>query len=296
MRKKILVIGGSGFLGHNLLKKIALMKNFDIFSLTRSRNRLNEKIKNVNYIYCDICKLANLKKKIKKNYDYVVNFSGNIDHKKNDETYKVHFGGLNNLLKIINLKKLKLFLQVGSCLEYGKKQSPQKESFFCKPISNYGKVKYKASKLVKKKINDFVIIRPYQVYGPYQKFDRLIPMVIKSCIKNEEFPCTQGNQQRDFLYIDDFINLIIKILSKNKLKNKIFNVGYGQPIKVKKIINTIVKITKKGRPLFGSIKMRRDEINKLYPNLSLVKKELNWKPKIKLKEGLKRTIAFYAKN
>ena len=121
-------------------------------------------------------------------------------------------------------------------------------------------------------------------------------MVIKSCIKNEEFPCTQGNQQRDFLYIDDFINLMIKILRKNKFKNKIFNVGYGQPTKVKKIINTIVKITKKGRPLFGSIKMRRDEINKLYPNLSLVKKELNWKPKIKLKEGLKRTIAFYAKN
>ena len=70
----------------------------------------------------------------------------------------------------------------------------------------------------KKKMSNFIILRPYQVYGPYQKYDRLIPMVIKSCLKNKKFPCTEGNQERDFLYVDDFTDLIIKILKKKILK------------------------------------------------------------------------------
>ncbi len=296
MKNKILVVGGSGFLGHNLLKKISLIKNFEIFSLTKSKYQKKKKIKNVKYISCDIRKLKDLKKKINKNYEYVINLSGNIDHKKNNETFEVHYNGLNNLLKTINLKKLELFLQIGSCLEYGRKPSPQKENFFCKPISYYGKAKYMASNLLQKKTTNFIILRPYQVYGPYQKYDRLIPMVIKSCLKNKNFPCTQGNQERDFLYVDDFTDLIIKILKKKKFANRIFNVGYGKPVKVKKIINLILKITSKGNPLFGNIKMRKDEVKKLYPDLSLIKKELKWKPKISLKEGLKRTVAYYAKN
>ena len=131
MKNRILVVGGSGFLGHNLLKKISLLRNFKIFSLTKSNYERKRKIKNVKYISCDIRKLNDLKRKIsKKNYDYVINFSGNINHKKIMKIFKVHYGGLNNLLKIINLKKLELFLQIGSCLEYGRKSSPQKRKFF----------------------------------------------------------------------------------------------------------------------------------------------------------------------
>ena len=121
-------------------------------------------------------------------------------------------------------------------------------------------------------------------------------MVIKSCIENKSFPCSHGNQERDFLYIDDFVNLIIKIINKNNFKNKVFNIGYGKPIKVKKVINLILDIIKKGRPLFGSIKMRKDEIKKLYPDISRAQREFNWKPKISLKKGLIKTIYFYAKN
>ena len=63
MKNKILVVGGSGFLGHNLLKKISLIKNFEIFSLTKSKYQKKKKIKNVKYISCDIRKLKDLKKK-----------------------------------------------------------------------------------------------------------------------------------------------------------------------------------------------------------------------------------------
>jgi nucleoside-diphosphate-sugar epimerase len=239
--------------------------------------------------------LSSLRKKLKNNYNFIINLSGNINHKKNVETKKVHFYGVKNLLKIINIKELKLFIQIGSSLEYGKNNSPQKEKTICNPISYYAKAKYNASSLLKKKIKNYLILRPYQIYGPNQKEDRLIPMVIKSCLNNKFFPCTDGNQLRDFLYVDDFSNLIEKILKKNKFKHNIYNVGYGKPIKVRKVIQLILKKTKKGKPLFGKIQMRKDESKKLFPSILRAKKEFNWKPKIKIENGLNKTITFYAK-
>lgn len=295
IKKKILIIGGDGFLGFNLIKKLSKINQFSIHALVRKKKFSNKKSAKVKYIYSDIGSLINLRKKLKTNYNFILNFSGNINHKKDFETKRVHFHGVKNMLKVINTEELKLFIQIGSSLEYGKDKSPQKEKIICKPISYYGKAKYMASTLLKKKITNFLILRPYQIYGPNQKADRLIPMVIKFCLQDKKFPCTNGNQLRDFLYVDDFSNLIIKILQKNKFKHNIYNVGFGKPVKVKKVIQLIFKKIKRGVPLYGKIKMRKDEIKKLYPNISRVKKEFKWKPKIQIENGLKKTIAFYAK-
>ena len=197
----------------------------------------------------------------------------------------------------LNFESLKYFVQIGSSLEYGESVSPQSEKSKCDPCSFYGKAKLKASKfliskfkMIRKKI---IILRPYQVYGPYQKFDRLVPHVIKNCLRNNNFNCTQGNQLRDFLYIDDFVNLLVKILRSKKVKSGIYNVGYGKPIKVNLIINKINSLVGKGKPIFGKIKMRKDEINSLYPNIKKIKKRLKWRPKINLEKGLKKTIEYY---
>ena len=294
MKKKILVTGGSGFLGFNLIKKLSKKKQFEVEALIHRKKKYLKKIKNIKYIYCDISKYNNLKKKLNKKYDYIVNFSGNIDHKNNFETKKIHYYGLKNLIKVISHNQIKMFIQIGSSLEYGKKPSPQKESKKCKPISYYGKAKYLASNYLQKKIKNHIILRPYQIYGPFQKSNRLIPFIIKSCIKNKSFKCTDGFQLRDFLYIDDFTDLIIKILKKNKIKNKIYNVGYGKPIEVRNVINLIVKVIKKGKPLFGEVQMRKDESNLLYPNVKNIMKDFSWKPKVKILNGLKKTTRFYA--
>ena len=87
----------------------------------------------------------------------------------------------------------------------------------------------------------YVILRLYQVYGPNQSINRLIPIVISSCIKNKKFKCSSGIQKRDFLYIDDFVNLINKlILTKKEIKG-IFNVGSGNPKSVRDTIEIIQK-------------------------------------------------------
>ena len=136
----------------------------------------------------------------------------------------------------------------------------------------------------------------YQVYGPYQKNDRLIPITINACLKNKKFNCTDGLQKRDFLYVDDLNDLLIKIFKKKKIKSGIYNVGYGKQVCVKKVIKNIQTIVKKGKPIFGAIKKRDDETMNLYPKILKVKKYFNWKPKTNLSKGLKKTIMFYEKH
>lgn len=299
MKKKILILGGSGFIGQNLIKKILKLKEFQITSACRSNSYYNIFKKKITHIKLDLKNKEDLDKIKSKKFDYVINLSGNIDHKNKEETNQIHNISSKNIFRIFSKKKIKLFIHVGSSLEYGNHESPQGEGLRCKPISEYGKSKLAATSYIKKlatkkKIN-FIILRLYQIYGPFQKFDRLIPFVIKNCLNDKRFNCTSGSQFRDFLYVDDLTNLFIKILKKKRIKSGIFNVGSGEGVKVRSVIEIINKKIKKGKPLFGKIKMREDEAEKLFPNIKKIKKYFNWKPKINIFEGLKKTIIFYKK-
>ena len=183
-------------------------------------------------------------------------------------------------------------------MEYGRVKSPQKENFNCYPESIYAISKFLSTKhlitLYKKKNFPAVILRLYQVYGPNQDKNRLIPIIIDSCKNNKSFPCSSGVQLRDFLFVDDLIDAILKCLDK-KVEGKIINIGSGKIIQVKKIINQIVNFYKAGKPLFGSIKLRNEEMLRVYPSLLSARKFLGWKSKVSFSKGILKTINFYNK-
>ena len=83
------------------------------------------------------------------------------------------------------------------------------------------------------------ILRLYLVYGPKQDVNRIIPITIFNSIKNKKFDCSSGKQLRDFIYIDDVIEAIIKTL-KMRVSREIINIGSGHPITIKKIIKLFV--------------------------------------------------------
>ena len=299
--KKILIIGGTGFLGFHLAK-LCLKRNYKVYSLSRNKPKKKRFLLNVIYIYADISKKRELNLKLNslKNINYVVNFGGEVNHKKLKKTYLSHFYGVKNISDILLKKNIEKFIQVGSSLEYGNYKSPQKETSNLKPSSNYSKAKAKSSKLLlslfKKKNFPVTIVRPYQVYGPYQDLNRFIPIVINSCLKNEKFPCSEGLQSRDFLYIDAFVNSILKLILKKEAVGETFNIGYGTPKQIKEIIKLIQKKIGKGYPEFGKIRLRDDENLITYPNIKKTKKLLGWKPKFDFKSGLYKTINFYKRN
>ena len=302
MKKKILIVGGTGFLGYHLARK-CLSKKWEVTSISTNRPKKIRYLKKVKYIFLDISKKKLIKKKIKKNYDYIVNFGGYVNHSEKLKTYQSHYLGCKNLCDFFLTKKIKSFIQIGSCVEYGNKKSPQQESskINIKNLkSTYGKAKLLATNYLLKqyKINNFpsTILRLYLVYGPRQDFNRFIPLTIKGCLSNSLFPCSSGIQYRDFLYIDDLINLIFACLKNKKSAGEVFNIGFGKPQKIKKIIFRIRKLIKLGKPDFGKVKLRKDEILKLYPSIKKVKKLIGWAPKERFEQGVIKTINFYKKN
>ena len=203
-----------------------------------------------------------------------------------------------NVAKEIGCKK---FVQIGSSIEYGKLKSPQKENKknLQKTYSFYGKAKLLSTRFILslyKKYNfPATILRLYLVYGPMQDPNRVIPIVIINAIQNKKFDCSDGLQLRDFTYIDDVVEAIIKTLKNKDTSGQIINIGQGKPVSVKKVINKICKLLNSGRPQFGKIKFRKDEIKNLYPSIIKAKKVLNWTPKTGIISGLKKTIKYYKK-
>ena len=299
MKEKILILGGTGFIGYHLAKE-ALRRGFKVYSLSKNTPVKKRYLKKVKYIIADISNKNLINKKIKDDFQYIVNLAGYVDHSDKIRTYKSHYLGCKNISNIFLEKKIKRFIQVGSSMEYGLAESPQKENFKCKPKSVYGRAKFLSTNyllnLYHKKKFPVTIVRLYQVYGPYQDLNRLIPIVINSCKDNKDFPCSHGRQSRDFLYINDLIEAFFLILKKPKTDGEIFNIGFGKPLKIRKIIERILRYYKSGKPQFNKIRFRKEEQMKIYPDIRKARRILNWKPKINFIKGLTKTIQYYNAN
>ena len=294
----ILIVGGTGFIGYHLSKKL-LKKGWEVTSISTKKPNKKRYIKEVKYLFCDIANKQSLKNKIKNYFRYVVNLGGYVDHSNKQKTYKSHFLGCKNLVEILLKNPPESFVQMGSCVEYGRLKSPQKENQRCKPLTIYGKAKLAATKylLQLNKKNNFpsIIIRLYLAYGPKQDVNRFLPIIIEGCIKDKKFACSEGNQFRDFVHVDDVVNFIIMSLNNKRARGQIFNIGSGKPKKIKDIIKNVKKISNGGKPQFGKIKLRKDEILKIYPSIKKAKKIIKWTPKISFSKGIKNTINSYEK-
>jgi len=298
MKKKILIIGGTGFIGYHLALRCKKL-NWKIVSVSTKKPNKKRRLKKVKYKICDISIRKNLARIAKYKYDYVVNLGGYVDHINKVRTFRAHYLGAKNLFSVFKNKKLQSFIQIGSSMEYGSKKSPHRENIVGNPKGVYATSKFLASKFL---INCFIkykfpvtVIRFYQLFGPNQDVNRFIPILINACLNRKEFATSSGVQSRDFLYVDDAISAIIKCIQSKNSKGKIFNIGAGTPVKLKKIIAIVKKKMKYCYPIYGKIKLRKGEQMVLYPNVNLAKKILKWKNKTTLQNGLNKTIIYYKK-
>ena len=147
--KKLLIVGGTGFIGYHLSKE-AQKRKYKVTSISLNRPKKIRYLKGVNYIIADISNYKIIKKKLKTNFNFVINAGGYGIHpefgKEGDRLLNSHFQGLINLLQILNLKKIKKFIQLGSSAEYGKIQSPINETALCYPQTPYAISKFLCTK------------------------------------------------------------------------------------------------------------------------------------------------------
>ena len=245
MKKKILITGGTGFLGYHLINA-CIKKNFKVTSVSTSEPKKIRFLKKVKYLTCKLEDKSKLKKIIKTKFDYVINFAGHVVLGVEIVLSTIQAIGCKNLCEILIEKKLRprLFIQIGSSLEYGKLKSPHDETMKTKLTNVYGLSKFLATKyligLFKKIKFPVTIIRLYQVYGTHQDSNRLIPIVINNCLKNKIFPCSHGKQMRDFIYVDDVVKAIFKTFKTKAVIGEIVNIGYGKTQKIKNLINSFL--------------------------------------------------------
>ena len=295
-KKNILIVGGTGFIGFHLAKKCKFYQ-FKVTSFSISKPKKKRYLKGVKYMFGNIRNKNSLNKLNHLKFHFVVNCGGYVDHINKRKTYDSHFNGCKNLYEYFKDKNLLAFVQIGSSSEYGRKNSPLKESFKTNPKDTYGKSKSLATNFLLKKNreNNFpsIILRFFQLFGPFQDNNRFIPFVINECLNGRKFDTSDCTQKRDFLFIDDAIRAILLSLKEKKAIGQIINIGRGKTIILKKIIKDIIKIIKKGQPYFGKIKLRSDENEIIYPDTKKAKKILNWKLKDNFNYKLKETINYY---
>lgn len=298
MRKNVLIIGGTGFIGYHLAKSCLSLK-WNVTSISLNKPKKYRKLKGVKYLIIDISNKKNFKKIDQITYDFVINLGGYVEHFNETQVKKYHFLAVKNLYEHFKNKKIKKFIQVGSSAEYGRSRVPQKENFICKPLGIYGKYKLRASKFLLKKSLKFkfpvTILRLYQVYGPNQDQNRFLPILIQACLKKKIFNSSSGIQKRDFLFISDAVKAFLKTLHSKKTNGHIINIGFGRSITLKKIMIYVGKKTKFFFPNYGKIKIRKDESIDIYPDIKKAKKMLNWKPSLNWNKGIIETIKHYKK-
>ena len=127
MKNKILIVGATGFLGHNFAKQ-CLKKNLKVTCLSRNKPNKKRYLKSVKYLFADISKKKQLSIKLNQNYDYIINFAGDVDHH-GKNTFSSHFNGCKNLAdifkkkKFLNLFKLEAVLNMENSLHHTPKKN-----------------------------------------------------------------------------------------------------------------------------------------------------------------------------
>lgn len=303
--KKILITGGAGFIGSNLVDRL-IKEKYKVIVIdnlsTGKKENLNKKAK---FYQIDICssKISEVFKKEKPEIVYHFAAQMNIRKSVEDPLFDSRInilGSLNILQNSIKFKIKKfIFASSGGAIYGNAKKIPISENYNTLPISPYGIAKLTVEnylKFYKENYNlNFVSLRFANVYGPRQNPKGeagIVSIFIDNFLKNKNsIIFGNGKQTRDFIFVEDVVDACFKILNYSGKEN-IFNIGTGVETSVNELYYIIIKILKsKIKPKY--VAPKKGELMRNCLDISKIKKELNWKPKIFLKEGLIKTIDFF---
>jgi nucleoside-diphosphate-sugar epimerase len=306
--KRILITGGAGFIGSRLAKELVGLGG-RVWVLEKPEAdlwRLREIARKIKITRIQPPVLSELQKSLtKERPEIIFNLAARVDARQSIETLPDLMG--ENFLNTVNLLqaaaeiKPEKFIHFGTIEEYGSQNSPFVEIFRESPISPYSLTKTMATHLAllfNKLLGlNVCVVRPAAVFGPGQGLGMLIPNLILSCLNKKDFDLNPGNQLRDFIYVDDLVRGVLAAGAEKRSTGEIINLGSGGFNRVKDIVNKINELM--GSPIkihFGAQPYRPLDTMKFYLDSRKAKKLLGWQATTKIKEALKKTIAWYKEN
>ena len=319
MNKNIIVTGGLGFIGSNLIDLLMSKKysviNLDKVSYSSNFYNLKEYKHNIKYkfIKCDLNskKILSIMMKYKPicifNLAAETHVDRSIDGPKNFINSNII--GTFNLLeafKIFSSKHISRLIHVSTDEVYGDVlKGRSNENFPYKPSSPYAASKASSDHLVYSYIRTYktpaIITNCSNNYGPKQHPEKLIPKLIYNIINNKELPIYGlGNNSREWLHVEDHCLALYKAFDKGKI-GEFYNIGSNKNLNNIQITKALLKIAKNFISIGNNVKIKyiadRPGHDQRYAlDSNKIKKKLSWKPKIKFNIGLKETFLWYLNN
>lgn len=317
--KKIIVTGGLGFIGSNLIK-LLLKKNYFVINIdkvTYSSNFYNtkdyHKHKNYKFINCDI-----KDKKIKKilfrykpscifNLAAETHVDRSIDNP--DAFIQSNIVGVFNLLecfKDFQKKYSSKFVHISTDEVYGDiLYGRSSEKYPYQPSSPYAASKAASDHLVSSYVRTYkifaMITNCSNNYGPRQHPEKLIPKLIYNILNNKSLPIYgKGKNSREWIYVEDHCEALLRVFLKGK-KGEFYNIGSNKNLNNLEVCKHLVStanliLNEKNKIKIEFVKDRPGHDIRYALNSNKIKKNLGWKPKTKFKDGIKFTFNWYNNN
>ena len=310
---RVLVTGGSGFIGTNYLKFVN-KKDYKL-KATYYENNNFYKVENVEYVKSNLENLSECKE-VCKNIDIVIMCAANSSGAAiMERTPLVHLTPnirMNlNMLEAAYEAGIKKFIFISSNtvyphVDYAVKENDTNYKFFEKyhVVGWMKKFTEEVCEIYSNKIKNkmtTIVIRPGNLYGPYDKFDEEKSKVIASLIRKiveKQDPIIvwgDGNDLKDFLYIEDFVRALDKIV-ENINDYQVLNIASGKGITIKEILKKIITIESAEYLNIKFDSTKPTMIPKRLIDISKSKEIINFEPSINMQDGLRKTIDWYKKN
>lgn len=215
-----------------------------------------------------------------------------------DECIETNVAGTVNLLQALDGSGYRRFLYCGTSEIYGGIDVPFRETSSVRPISPYSVSKYAGERFARMFFDGhgwpIVLVRPFNAYGPAQTPDRIIPEIIVRALRRQPLLMTQGNQTREFNYVEDIADGMMKLALADDIEGELFNLGCSEEISMRDLARTILDLM--GNPIepqFGALPDRPTEIWRMYSDSTKARSHLGWEPRHTLHDGLTKTIDWY---
>jgi UDP-glucuronate 4-epimerase len=312
---KILITGSAGFIGFHTAKRLLKMKHYiygldnldDYYDVRLKKDRLKnlKKYKKFSFLKIDLANKKRLEEHFKNNkIDLVINLAAQAGVRYSIEFPQKYFNsnilGFFNLIEAARKYKIKKIVSASTSSVYGEnKKLPFSETDRVDNIIQFYAASKRSNEIIGQvysgiyKMN-FTFLRFFTVYGPWGRPDMALAKFVTNIIKRKKIDVfNMGNHKRDFTYIDDIVDGILKAsFNKNKKKFTIYNLGNG------KIVNLMdyVKIIEKKLGLKAKInfkKLQKGDVINTLSNLRKSKKELNYGPKFNIDRGIDNYIKWF---
>lgn len=302
---KVLVTGGSGFVGKHLVESLTAA-GCKVVVTTRHKTSQQVTHSDVAYRqvnYSDISQLTDLF--TDEQPSYVIHLASDKDRsplstieptKLLDEI--TH--GTNVIYASASLPNLKRFVYIGTSDQYDFSMEANGFPDCYTPANSYGFVKSTLALLLTclHRDSDFPALQlvPTIVYGPGQGAEMFLPSLLQALIRGEDIEITKGEQYRDFIYVSDLVRAIVAALFKvsDECHGMTYSVCSGNPIQLIDVVRLAVKVSKSDmkQVLVGKRPYRNGESMSYFSNYDTFSKDAGWSPVVSLEEGIQRILGF----